>query len=398
MNVGRVSDFFKTQNRFGSGYGAAGGISAQRNASSTKPSAISEGLRNMSRSSSSSSSSGGAGSSSEILLSNGTRKEKKLTFTGTVKNTVIDSMKKQTDFVRGARQNAQKTSNSVTKLKYQYKDMSSRIIRSKTSNAAKQAASQARREMLRLKRLKNDEKYDTEDIDAAINHAKAMERVAKKKARHLEEEEMAKVGSACLGGREEEDIEEKVDDSERDDELTAEEEYSEDELAMDEYLSSGSISSEEFEASMEMISEMFSDFSEDMISEMSSEMFSEMMSDMTEEVLDDMSEAMKDMLADMGLDELSESLEAYKGDMDPNDLKMMKIKHRNKEMKDIVKADTEYLKAVFDKLEKAKAMAITGAGAGGMSVSSSPNMDPVAALSADVSSGGASGSFFDVSL
>ena len=35
-------------------------------------------------------------------------------------------------------------------------------------------------------------------------------------------------------------------------------------------------------------------------------------------------------------------------------LKMMKIKHRNKEMKDIVKADAEYLKAVFDHLEKMK--------------------------------------------
>lgn len=40
--------------------------------------------------------------------------------------------------------------------------------------------------------------------------------------------------------------------------------------------------------------------------------------------------------------------------MDPADLKMMKIKHRNKEMKDIVKADAEYLKAVFNHLEKMK--------------------------------------------
>ena len=36
---------------------------------------------------------------------------------------------------------------------------------------------------------------------------------------------------------------------------------------------------------------------------------------------------------------------------------MMKIKHRNKEMKDIVKADAEYLKAVFDRLEKMKSHA-----------------------------------------
>ena len=38
--------------------------------------------------------------------------------------------------------------------------------------------------------------------------------------------------------------------------------------------------------------------------------------------------------------------------MSAEDLKELKIKHRNKEMKEIVKADTEYLKAVFDNLAK----------------------------------------------
>ena len=38
--------------------------------------------------------------------------------------------------------------------------------------------------------------------------------------------------------------------------------------------------------------------------------------------------------------------------MDPQDLKELKIKHRNKEMRDIVKADSGYLKAVFNNLEK----------------------------------------------
>ena len=38
--------------------------------------------------------------------------------------------------------------------------------------------------------------------------------------------------------------------------------------------------------------------------------------------------------------------------MDPADLKEMKIKHRNREMKEIVKADNEYLKAYFKYLEK----------------------------------------------
>ena len=56
----------------------------------------------------------------------------------------------------------------------------------------------------------------------------------------------------------------------------------------------------------------------------------------------------------MGLDELSDSVLSVEKDMDPADLKMMKIKHRNKEMKDIVRADAKYLKAVFDHLEKTR--------------------------------------------
>ena len=39
--------------------------------------------------------------------------------------------------------------------------------------------------------------YDSEEIEAAISHAKAIERVAKKKVRHLEEEELAKACGAC---------------------------------------------------------------------------------------------------------------------------------------------------------------------------------------------------------
>ena len=46
----------------------------------------------------------------------------------------------------------------------------------------------------------------------------------------------------------------------------------------------------------------------------------------------------------MGLEETTESV--Y--DLEPDDIKAMKIKHRNSEMKDIVKADTNYLKVIFE--------------------------------------------------
>ncbi|MBQ6128708.1 MAG: hypothetical protein IJI51_03520, partial [Lachnospiraceae bacterium] len=42
-------------------------------------------------------------------------------------------------------------------------------------------------------------------------------------------------------------------------------------------------------------------------------------------------------------------------DMDPEDIRSMTIKHRNKEMKEITKADADYLKAMFDHYEQIKA-------------------------------------------
>ena len=74
------------------------------------------------------------------------------------------------------------------------------------------------------------------------------------------------------------------------------------------------------------------------------------------------------LLEEIGLEQLSDTA-ASSGDMDPEDLKMMKIKHRNKEMKDIVKADAEYLKAVFDNLEKSKNIGVVPESTGGIAVS-----------------------------
>lgn len=95
------------------------------------------------------------------------------------------------------------------------------------------------------------------------------------------------------------------------------------------------------------------------------------MSDFTSEMIQEMSDSLRDLMEEMGLDGLSDTAVSVNREMDPADLKMMKIKHRNKEMKDIVKADAEYLKAVFDHLEKMKDNAViptgnTGAVSSGM--------------------------------
>lgn len=225
----------------------------------------------------------------------------------------VETMRDYNETLRNQRLNKKDTSNLLKKLKYSFKNISGKLIRSKTSVAARQVAGKAKREVLRLKQQKQSGKYDNEEIEAAINHAKAMERVAKKKVRHLEEEELAKACGACLDRLEEyqkdlEDEWEEQDVSESENNVTA------------------------FKAGIE---------------EPASE-------NLTGEMMDELTESMTDMLSEMGLDELLDIFSSVKQDMDPTDLKLMKIKHRTKELKEIAKADAEYLKAIFEHLEKQK--------------------------------------------
>ena len=252
-------------------------------------------------------------------------------------NSIVTSTLSYSESLRNQRQQTKNTTLALKKLKYQFKNISSKILRSKTSQAAKQAAGQAQREVLRLKRQKQSGNYDEDEIEAAINHAKAMERVAKKKAKHLEEEEMAKAAGGIWQGekvcsdeepREVKDTEAETDAEEE--EKMAEEGY-EDEAYEEEY-------------DYPQLDEFLLQTGDLMAA----------MSDFTSETMQELSDSMRDIMEEMGMDELSDTMLSVKKDIDPADLKMMKIKHRNKEMKDIVKADAEYLKAVFNHLEKMK--------------------------------------------
>ena len=238
----------------------------------------------------------------------------------------MSNMQKYSELLRTQRTKAKDVSGKLKKLKYHYKDISSKIMRSKTSAMARQVVSQAKREVLRLKREKQSGKYDSEEIDAAIVHAKAMERIARKKMKHLEEEEMAKAcGGLCA-------------DSQISDELT-EEEQEKDRTSIDE-LKREELQQEEFlnDETIEPIT--------------ISEINVSVLEDLSQELFHEMSEELQNLMSDLGLDELNDSLLVAKRDMDPADLKEMKIKHRNREMKEIVKADNEYLKAYFKYLEK----------------------------------------------
>ena len=291
-------------------------------------------------------------------------------YTQSTSNPILDSMKNYSESLRNQRLNSKTTADKMKKLKYKFKDISSKIVRSKTSTSAKQVVNLAKREVLRLKRDKMSGKYDEDEMDAAITHAKAMERVAKKKVKHLEEEEMAKAsGGVC-----EDRLEEK--EQLEDKEAIASPEELEEEIPEEAYDVSD-VTSQDMEYDSRML-DMYSDLSES-LDDMDA-MFANM-ENLATEMLDDFAEEMQSMLEELGFGEETESVKAAQGDMDPADLKMMKIKHRNKEMKDIVKADAEYLKAVFDKLDREKSQATGSAGisaAPAMSVSAAPASMPVA--------------------
>lgn len=264
-------------------------------------------------------------------------------------DSIVTSSLSYSESLRNQRQQTKNTTLALKKLKYQFKNISSKILRSKTSQAAKQAAGQARREVLRLKRQKQNSDSDSEEIDAAIAHAQAMERVAKKKAKHLEEEEMMKAaGGICQGDRISEEETKDVPDAEAENARNAEEMSAED--SADEV--SGDFSTYEYAGDSYDISD-YVDLGMDAFYAQTGDFMLEM-SDFTSEMMQEMSDSLRDLMEEMGLDGLSDNAVSVNREMDPADLKMMKIKHRNKEMKDIVKADAEYLKAVFNHLEKMK--------------------------------------------
>ena len=257
----------------------------------------------------------------------------KKTFTGQSAESLFN--KNYADALRAQRNKSKNTSLNKKKIKYRFKSISSKIISSKTSASAKQVVSMAKREVMRLKKEKQKGGYDAEEIEAAIAHAKAMEIVAKKKARHLEQEEMAKAANgifennpALTKANEERDEEQSVENT--------------DETALDEI--------EEEAVEYEEFSEEYTE--DEMLS--AEDIQIEMLAPLIQEMSEELAELESDLMEEMGLDELTEEF-LNVSDMDASDLKELKMKHRLKEQKEIAEADAAYLKAVFEQMAKEKA-------------------------------------------
>ncbi len=305
------------------------------------------------------------------------------------KGSTIDQNLSYADSLRASRAKVKETSLEKKKLQYSYKKISSQIVRSKNSISAKRAASAARREVQRLKRLRASGEYDEEELQISIDHAKSMERVAKKKVAHLQQEEMIERGqNGVLGALEEKEENRENEEENPEDELTEEEQAALEELDPnvyypDEY-SEGlqtvmEDAQEELRYQMAETQEEMQYRMEELTSQMQEQMeeVQENTSDSMDQLMSEIQSAMEDMVEDLDLTELADTLTAPDPNMSEDDLKMLKLKHRTKEMKDIAKADGDYLKAIMDKYEK-KGIAGTGLSGG---APSAPSFGAAAGLS-----------------
>lgn len=213
-------------------------------------------------------------------------------------------------------QRSQKSDNGKNskkkKLNYNFKELSARILRAKTSGGARQAAIMARSRIAMLRAKLNTGDYDVNEVESALIHAEQMERIAKKRLKHMQQEEAAKrSGDTPVVELEEEEVEPENEGMEQ----TAEE--------------LSALSERELRELMQKMQEL-------------------------------MEQYMEQMDESGGLEELSEELLAAYEDMEPEDLELRKKKHRSDELMEIVKADMQYLKSMFDRLEREKRSASAG--------------------------------------
>lgn len=190
------------------------------------------------------------------------------------------------------------------RLRYNFKRLSNQIMQAKSSVNAKQLSTKSKFQIadLRLKLASGD--YDYTEIHNALKHAERISRVAKKKMKHLQEEEYYQKTGGKLAAQEDQELEE---DSEG---------YTD--------IDTSGMSQEEMERLMEQLQEEM------------------------EKIEKELEEAMNSR------DFLDEFMQGFRDEMSPKDLETLKKKHRAEEMRDIMEADLEYLKSFFNKLSKEK--------------------------------------------
>lgn len=188
-------------------------------------------------------------------------------------------------------------------LSYNFKKVSARIMAAKTSIFAGKAVREARRSVVGLVMKQMSGDYDEKEISSALEHARKMERIAKKRKKHMEEEERAEKTGSCM-------VEEEVETSEDEEKAEEEKQAKQNEQKLD-----------------EMAKEL-------------------------KRLMEESEQALKDLAQEL--------TDASYEDMDPKQVENMKRRHRAQELKEIMEADLKYLKALFDRLSKEKQESMSG--------------------------------------
>lgn len=234
----------------------------------------------------------------------------------------------------------------IKKLKYNFKEISDQILQAKTSGTAGVVAIRARVMVVMLLGRKSTGEYDSTEVEHALVHARKMVRIAKKRTRHLKEEEAAASGRGS--GEETQETRSLIskEDAEREKEL------------------------EQKEKELQKLEEEYE----------------RMMQESLQETIEDMAE-----WSELGEEE---RMEVVQYDMDPEDLERLKKKHRSEELREIMEADMKYLKGLMNRLQKEKQE-----GSGGVSLQLAgvemPVEAPMSGMPADVA---AEGGNVDISL
>lgn len=263
-----------------------------------------------------------------------TQKEESTNHVGTLKN-------KEDGFLELLGTSTEKTEEKPKKVsKYNFKEVSSKIRRAKTSVSAGQAVISAKRSVMQIKRKISAGDGDAEELQLALTHAKRMEMVARKKKHNLEMEEMVAVTR------------------QRDENMEAREEAADlaNSLVFAEEEKVAAQEDEIFEARRQMIEEAAAAAREN-----------------AEEVTDEMLASLNETIAAFGEDildaleeqmEMLENMEIIDPHMSAEQFEKLKRKHRAAEEKALTKADMDYLKGmVKHQQEMAKSMQSTVAAA-----------------------------------
>lgn len=257
------------------------------------------------------------------------------TFTG--KGTdVIDSMQKAINKAKDNKPTAKK------RLNYSYQKVSNQVLMAKNSLSASKAVLSAMRALSDLKRALRTAECSDDEKQAALTHATRMLQIAKKKRNNLELEEMVShtisqdeqakrlydqditISSSTRAKGDEDALEKPIDQDLEGDGLSDDDQTLES-LPIEEAL-------DEYDLNEYTNDEYASDY--DIDDELSQELAKS---------LDQLLEEAADMMQE-GLDELMDAMEVVNPHMDREDLEKLKNKHRCDEQKEIVKADTDYLK------------------------------------------------------